>query len=265
MKILALATLKGGSGKTINTFNIAGILAENHKVLLIDDDAQCNLTSNCGISSKIDDSLTIREMFEPQSMQPKIEKIIFKHPIEELPNLDIIPSSINLFKTEEQIAGRANKERILELYFKRNIKALMKYDYIFFDTNPSMSTINLNAYTVADAIILSSDISINSIKGAELFCSLWKDKRNDLDIEDNVSALIICNENKKTNISKEYNLYAYQESTVKDLILKTSIPSSVKIKNLELESKPINILYPNDKITALYREVVNELYEREVF
>ena len=46
MKIITMATLKGGTGKTLNTFNIAGILAENSKVLLIDIDPQCDLTSN---------------------------------------------------------------------------------------------------------------------------------------------------------------------------------------------------------------------------
>ena len=49
MKIITMATLKGGAGKTINTFNISGILAESNKILLIDVDPQCNLSSNCGM------------------------------------------------------------------------------------------------------------------------------------------------------------------------------------------------------------------------
>ena len=44
-----MATLKGGAGKTINIFNISGILAESNKILLIDVDPQCNLSSNCGM------------------------------------------------------------------------------------------------------------------------------------------------------------------------------------------------------------------------
>lgn len=42
-KIITFATLKGGAGKTMNLFNLAGILAEKHNVLLIDMDPQCNL------------------------------------------------------------------------------------------------------------------------------------------------------------------------------------------------------------------------------
>ena len=49
MKIITMATLKGGAGKTMNAFNIGGILAERKKVLFIDIDPQCNLSADCGI------------------------------------------------------------------------------------------------------------------------------------------------------------------------------------------------------------------------
>ena len=64
MKIITMGTLKGGTGKTLNTFNIGGILAENSKVLLIDIDPQCDLTSNCGIDSSNTEVRTIRDIFE---------------------------------------------------------------------------------------------------------------------------------------------------------------------------------------------------------
>ena len=92
MKIITMATLKGGTGKTLNTFNIGGILAENSKVLLIDIDPQCDLTSNCGIDSSNTEVRTIRDIFEnlPKN-QPTAEEVIMKSPIPELPNLDLIP------------------------------------------------------------------------------------------------------------------------------------------------------------------------------
>lgn len=45
MKVISCGTLKGGTGKTMVTFNIAGILAEmGYKVLMIDNDPQCSAT-----------------------------------------------------------------------------------------------------------------------------------------------------------------------------------------------------------------------------
>lgn len=77
--------------KTLNTFNIAGILAENSKVLLIDIDPQCDLTSNCGIDSSNTEVKTIRDIFENlPKIQPAAKEVIMKAPIPELPNLDLI-------------------------------------------------------------------------------------------------------------------------------------------------------------------------------
>lgn len=264
MKIITNATLKGGSGKTINAFNIGGILAETKKVLLIDADPQCNLSNNCDVDLNIPDSQTIRSIFERPSMQPDVEDIIYKNPIKELPNLDIIPSSILLFRTEKNLVSRSNREKILDSYIEKNIDVFEQYDYILIDTNPSMSAVNINSFFVADKILLSSDISINSINGAELFITLWADEREDLHKEDNVAALIVCNSNSRTNVAKEFMLYATDASFSKDLILNTTIPQTIKIKDAELAHKPINILYPHDKITKLYRNLVDELYEREV-
>ena len=111
MKIITFATLKGGSGKTMNTFNISGILAEKNRVLLIDVDPQCNLTNNCGIDTSDASFKTIRDIFDnlPKN-QPEPDEVIIKAPIPELPNLDLIPSSILLFKTERAMSAKNNRE-----------------------------------------------------------------------------------------------------------------------------------------------------------
>ena len=155
--------------------------------------------------------MTIRDVFEKYSYneQPKAQDVIVKVPIKELPNLDVIPSSILLFEVEEKITLLEGRSFILKNFLKRNKEILNRYDYILIDTNPSMSVFNINACYVADSIIISSDVSTNSINGAELFCSLWDAKRNqinqtaDTPKEDNIAALIIGNYDKRTNMSKD--------------------------------------------------------------
>lgn len=263
-----MATLKGGSGKTMNTFNISGILAETSKVLLIDIDPQCNLTSNCGVDTSNLDIKTVKDIFEnlPKD-QPTAEEVIFKSPIPELPNLDLIPSSILLFKTEEQISNRRNNEHILENFIKKNDKYLNQYDYIMIDTNPSMSLININGFFIADSIVLSSDISSNSISGAELFCALWEDTREQMDQrEDNVRALILCNVDKRSKLIEEVSGYINSDaySIPNDIIVNTIIPMTVKLKNTEIEHQPVNLLYPKDTIRTTYDSVISELKDKGV-
>lgn len=267
MKIVTFATLKGGSGKTMNTFNIAGILAEHYKILLIDIDPQCNLSANCGIDTGDPDLLTVRDIFSNLAeAQPKPEDVIFKHPIQQLPNLDIIPSSIMLFDTEMNMVNVTGRENFLKFYFEDYKKYLEEhYDYILIDTNPSMSVINVNAFYAADSIILTSDVSANSISGAELFCALWNSKRKPLRKKNNIMALVLCNMDRRANLGNDLIKYSSEAEFSKDIVLKTVIPATVKLKNTEIEHKTINVLYPKDKITQIYINVIEELKERGVF
>ena len=121
MKIITMATLKGGAGKTMNAFNIGGILAERKKVLFVDIDPQCNLSADCGIDISDRNSYTIRDVYDnPPSSQPNPEDIIVKSPISELPKLDIIPSSIFLSKTERILYAKSANERILRKYIDKH-------------------------------------------------------------------------------------------------------------------------------------------------
>ena len=272
-KIITFATLKGGAGKTMNLFNLAGVIAgRGRNVLLIDVDPQCNLSANCGIDVADMGFITTKDIFAKYqaSEQPKAKDIIIKHPIERLPTLDIIPSSILLFDVEESITVLEGKTRILKNFISRNKADLQKYDYIFIDTNPSMSVFNINAFFAADAIIICTDVSSNSISGAELFCGLWDAKREQINEtaevrkEDNIEALLIGNYSKRSNLSKELLEYVHTADFSKDIVLDTIIPATVQLKDTEVSHAPINILHKGDKAHRAYEDLTDELGRKEV-
>lgn len=272
-KVITFATLKGGAGKTMNLFNLAGIIAAREKkVLLIDVDPQCNLSANCGIDVADMGFTTVKDIFAKYraSEQPKTKDVIIEHPIPGLSNIDIIPSSILLFNVEENITLLEGRTKILKSFIARNEKALDKYDYIFLDTNPSMSVFNINAFYVADAIIISTDVSSNSISGAELFCSLWDAKREQINEtaevrkEDNVEALLIGNFSARSNLSKELLDYVHTANFSKDIVLDTIIPATVQLKDTEVSHKPINLLHKGDKAHQAYESLADELIRKGI-
>lgn len=261
MNIITIGTLKGGTGKTSTLFNLAGILAEQHKVLLIDVDAQTNLSLNAGIDVVSKELKTVKNIFDNSE---SAENIIFKNPIKELPNIDIIPSSIGLTETELKIVSLAGRENILKNFILDNKKTLEQYAYILIDTNPSMSIINQNAFLVADNIILVSDISLNGIQGVELFIYLWGNARKQLRKGDNIKALVLNNFDRRIKLSKELVEYCRDNDSIKDILLETVIYNSVKIKETELEHKPINILHKKSKIHESLKGIMTELQERGI-
>jgi len=256
-----MGTLKGGTGKTATLFNLAGLLAEDYRVLLIDCDPQTNLSLNCGVDITVKNLKTIVDIFDDNSTA---ENVIFKNPIKELKNIDIIPSSIKLTATELQTVSKAGRENILKNYIIDNQKIFEKYDYILIDTNPSMGIINQNAFLAADSIILISDISLNGIQGTELFIELWANARKHLRKENNVNALILNNLDRRIKLSAELIEYCGENESTKNIILKSVIPSSVQVKNTEIEHRTINCFYKNSPVHEAYINVLKELKERGI-
>lgn len=261
-KTITFATLKGGVGKTMSTFNISGILAEQgHKILVFDVDPQGNSTNNFGISRTKKGFKSVKDIFEATVT---IEDVIIKAPVKELPTLDVIPSSIFLAGTETRIVNIAGREMVIKNFMEDNKERLEHYDYIIFDTNPSMSIINQNVFLVSDSIILMADVSMNALEGAELFMALWDDTRKRLRKEENVKGLLINNLDKRIRLSSDIMAYCKEHEDFKHLLFNTAIPTNVKLKESELEAKPINI-YENDSAGCIaFKKVISEMKERGI-
>ena len=263
MKVISCGTLKGGTGKTMVTFNIAGVLAENHRVLMIDNDPQCNLSDTAGIDTADQEIKSVRDIYEhPAEVDPR--DVIVKAPVDELPNLDIIPSHLRLTGTEMQLVSRAGREQILGHYIEDHMDVFGQYDYIINDTNPSMGIINQNAFLAADSIILVSDVSRKAVQGAQLFTYLWEESRSMLRKQDNVKALIINNYDKRTSLSGQLRELYRDDDEFADLLIDQPVPYRVKLKDTELKYTPINVLYPNSEECAVFRDIVNKLIEKGV-
>lgn len=261
MKVITIGTLKGGTGKTTTTFNLAGCLAEDSKVLLIDCDPQANLSQDCGVDITDQSADSIKSVFDSY-LSP--EKTIVKNLIPELPNLDVLPSNIWLMETEMQLVNRAGREFILSNYINDNKIFFEQYDYILCDTNPSMSIINQNAFYLADDIVLVSDVSKNGLTGIELFDYLWSKAARDLRKEKRISALILNNSDSRTKLSRELIEYCENDDDLKAIFIKPVIKQGIKIKETSLEHKPINLYSPNGVEHEIYKELISNLKEREI-
>lgn len=265
MKTIAVGTLKGGTGKTTVTFNLAGILALEKRVLLIDVDPQCNLSNNIGIEITNQNIWTAKDIFE--GYKPNPADLVIKQPIEKLPNLDLIASSIGLVATELKIGGRTARERILSNYIDDNRDFFEQYDYILIDTNPSMGMINQNAFLAADSIILVTDADDNSRLGLELFVSLWESIRADLRKEDNIKALIINNVDVRNNMTGEMFEYCSNDEDLNKILVRSMIRKRVIFPKAARERIPISVLGHRGAGKAFtdLHSVCVELSERGVF
>lgn len=275
MKCVAFGTLKGGTGKTTVLFNVAGVLAEKSRVLVIDLDPQCNLSGSCGVKQNLDWRKLLkkiptkiapssRDIFENSEIDP--EKLILKSPIPELPNLDVIAGNMLMTATEFNLVNRPARESVLanfladnEDYFERN------YDYVLLDTNPSLGVINQNAFTAADSILVITDIGEDGIEGAGMFLYLWGSICKGLRKQPNIDALIINRASRTIRLTNELYEYCAGDEYFGELLVDDMIYEKVVYKEARMEHKPVSLIKGGQDAEADIRKVVNELFERGVF
>lgn len=173
---------KGGVSKTTSVFNVGWKLAElGHKVLLVDGDPQCNLTS---IFLK-DQFYTYYENEETakQNLMDGVRPVFdgvpapithINTPIHPLNNnLFIIPGHMNLSEYDPQLTFAINAPTTLTSMqnmpgaFNELIsKTVDKYDieYVLIDLNPGLSTTNQILFISSDAFIIPTN--------PDLFCEM---------------------------------------------------------------------------------------------
>lgn len=132
---LALANQKGGVGKTTNTINIAGALADRgHRILLVDCDPQGYLSVTLGFREQYEDPQGVLAdgLLAPDQITPG--EIIKTHP-----EFDVIPSTTRI-RSVVQTLGADPTESFGMVH--RFIEAVSqnRYDVVLVDTPPVHNT-----------------------------------------------------------------------------------------------------------------------------
>ena len=155
-RIIAIASQKGGVGKTTTAVNISAFLGHyGLKTLLIDMDPQCNATSGIGIHYKsclhsIYDCLVSNDNPSRSVLQTEYE------------NLDVIPSNWDLSKAEEELLTINGSQFRL----KESLSMIKKeYEFIIIDCPANLGILTRNALTAASEVIVPIQCEFYSIEG----------------------------------------------------------------------------------------------------
>lgn len=149
-KIISIANFKGGVGKTTSVLNIgAGLHRLGRRVLLVDMDPQHNLTQSTGA----DQTWSMYGALRGEYALPTVAL---------RDGFDTVPASLDLIKSEIELAGEFKREGILERLLQ---PVRDRYDFVLIDCPPSLGLLTINAFMASDWIFVPVEAEFLALKG----------------------------------------------------------------------------------------------------
>lgn len=252
--IISLANQKGGVGKTTTAFNLSSALAKiGKKVLMIDNDPQCNLTRYAldiehEISVSTDDLyVTRRKPLEPDE--------VLKLPANK--KLDLLPSEPGLAGAEYYLVQRNDREFVLK---KALSEIVGLYDFVVVDNPPALNLLTINGLVASDKVLVPVQLEFFSLEGIVLLqktIKTLKEKNPQLELLGIVPNMF--NDRRKLN----WEVLAALENQFQTSVFKTKIHDSVKIAESSGHGESILDYAPHSRSTEEYLELAREIIARE--
>jgi len=256
-KVIALANQKGGTGKTTTTVNLGiGLAALGKKVLLVDADAQGNLTDSLGYQEP--DNL-------PVSLAIVLNKIIdekFSKPDEGIlhhaEGVDLMPGNIELSAIEVSLVNTMSRETVMRTYIN-TVKD--KYDYVLIDCMPSLGMMTINALAAVDSVIIPVQAHYLPAKGMTQLLQTIARVRRQINPRLTIDGVLLTMVDNRTNFAKDISFILRRDYGDKLRVFQTEIPLSIRAAETSAQGKSIYAFDPHGIAAKAYQAFTKEVQD----
>lgn len=161
--VISILNHKGGVLKTTVTANLgAGLARAGKKVLLVDLDAQCNLTQV--LLGWIDYQEGVRTLYDALVEETGLDHLIQKS---STTGLDIIPCQEDFAGADISLVSAVGRESILKSCLSQTTR-LQEYDIVLLDNPPSVSLVVMNSLVASDYFFVPCSAEFLPMTGLRL-------------------------------------------------------------------------------------------------
>lgn len=242
-KIISILNHKGGTGKTTSTLNLGKALnLLGYRVLLIDLDAQANLSQSMGVE---DEAETISEVFGQKLQQLPIKKIS--------ESFHLVPASLDLSAVEPGMYSNINSYFLLKGLLDRVRDG---YDFILIDCPPSLGIFTQNALIASNSVLITVQAQFLALKGLDTVYNLITSVREKLNQTITIQGLVVTQTN-HTKLSKD--IVASLKESFKEKVYRTTIRQNVALAEASANCQDIFSYSPESFGAIDYMNLAKEI------
>ncbi|MBI1799369.1 MAG: ParA family protein [Candidatus Eisenbacteria bacterium] len=247
-RVIAIASQKGGVGKTTTAINLGACLAqESRRVLLIDIDPQGNASSGLGINGN-DQRITTYEALIGDAELP--QAIVSTA----LANLDVVSAGQRLSGAEVELVGMMARETRLKTCLANTRD---DYDFVLIDSPPSLGLLTVNALTASDSVLIPLQCEYLALEGLTQLIGAIRLVQDHLNPELRIEGVLLTMFDARLNLSQQVADEA--RKFFAERIYKTMIPRNVRLSEAPSFGKPIVLYDPHSTGADSYRELAREV------